>query len=126
MARKEFTYKGLREEDLKKLSAKEFAEIANARVRRTIRRGFSASQKVALEKMKKGKEPKTHERGLVILPEMIGKTIKIHNGKEFKALQVTAEMVGHFVGEFSLTRNRVAHSAPGVGATRSSANVSVK
>ncbi|MCH7974401.1 MAG: ribosomal protein S19 family protein [Bacteroidetes bacterium] len=63
---------------------------------------------------------------MVILPEMIGKPIKIHNGKEFVQVMMMDDMIGHYLGEFSLTRNRVEHSAPGIGATRSSAALSVK
>ncbi|MBL7054846.1 ribosomal protein S19 family protein, partial [Candidatus Woesearchaeota archaeon] len=36
------------------------------------------------------------------------------------------EMIGHYLGEFAMTRQRVAHSAPGIGATRSSGSLSVK
>ena len=45
----------------------------------------------------------------------------VYNGKEFIPLTITAEMLGHYLGEFVLTRKKVAHSAPGIGATRSSA-----
>jgi small subunit ribosomal protein S19 len=63
---------------------------------------------------------------MVVLPIMVGHTIKIHNGKEFTQTIITGEMLGHFLGEFSLTRKRVAHNAPGVGATRSSGAISVR
>ena len=49
-----------------------------------------------------------------------------HNGKEFVPLLISDEMIGHFLGEFALTRKLVSHSAPGIGATRSSASLSVK
>jgi small subunit ribosomal protein S19 len=57
---------------------------------------------------------------------MIGLTIYIHNGKEFLPVIITNEMIGHYLGEFALTRKKVQHSAPGIGATRSSAALSVK
>ena len=63
---------------------------------------------------------------MVILPEMIGTTIKVHQGKEFAPVMIEQDMIGHCLGEFVLTRKRVAHSAPGIGATRSSASLSVK
>ena len=63
---------------------------------------------------------------MIILPEMIGKTIKVHSGKEFVPVIIIEEMIGHCLGEFVLTRRRVEHSAPGIGATRSSAALSVK
>ena len=68
----------------------------------------------------------THCRDAIILPEMIGKTIKVHSGKDFIPVILIGEMIGHYLGEFVLTRNRVEHSAPGIGATRSSAALSVK
>ena len=72
------------------------------------------------------KNIETHCRDMVILPEMIGKTIKIHRGNSFVMVVIEPEMIGHFLGEFALTRKKIEHSAPGVGATRSSANISVK
>ena len=48
------------------------------------------------------------------------------NGKEFVLVNIEREMIGHLLGEFSLTRKKVGHNSPGVGATRSSSNISVK
>ena len=76
--------------------------------------------------MKNEQNIETHCRDMIILPEMIGKTIKIHKGKEFVQVMIMENMIGHYLGEFALTRNRVEHSAPGIGATRSSAALSVK
>lgn len=61
-----------------------------------------------------------------VLPEMIGLVFSIYNGKEFVDVEVGPEMIGHFLGEFALTRKPVKHSAPGVGATRSSLFVPIK
>jgi len=63
---------------------------------------------------------------MIIVPEMIGKRIMIHNGKTFQEITINVEMIGRYLGEFVLTRQKVAHSAPGVGATKSSAAVSVR
>lgn len=63
---------------------------------------------------------------MVILPEMIGITLLIHNGKEFAPIDVTAEMVGHFIGEFAITNKPVKHGTPGIGASRSSMYVPLK
>jgi len=127
MAIREFKYRGKTLDELKNLSIKEFAQLLPARQRRSLERGFSEPQKSFLKRLKKkGNNVKTHCRDMIILPDMVGKTILIHNGKSFVAIHVESEMVGHFFGEFSLTRPKVAHSAPGVGATRSSASVSVR
>ena len=69
---------------------------------------------------------KTHCRGLYVLPEMVGKTVGVHNGREFVNVEVVPEMIGHSLGEFAITRKSVTHTGPGVGATRSSTHVALK
>jgi small subunit ribosomal protein S19 len=65
-----------------------------------------------LEKQGKGKEPtKTWWREAVIVPEFIGQTFLVHNGKAFLKVYVTEEMVGHKLGEFAPTRLFRGHTA---------------
>ena|SRR3989344_5364953 len=124
---KEFAFRGKSLAELKKLSLTEFALLIPSRARRSLKRGITDDQKKLLEKVRKNdKDIKTHSREMVILPEMVGHTIKIYTGKEFFQVFMTEEMLGHCLGEFALTRRRVAHNAPGVGATRSSDSVSVR
>ena len=127
MAKKEFTYRGKTLEELKMLSLNELASLLPARQRRSLKRGLTEQQKILLKKIKKNESNiETQCRDMIILPEMIGKTIKVHSGKEFVPVIIIEEMIGHCLGEFVLTRRRVEHSAPGIGATRSSAALSVK
>jgi len=132
MAQKVFTYRGKTVEELQKMNIKEFAELVPARQRRSLLRGFTDAQKRLIEKIKKAKEGKykkvikTHCRNIIIIPDMIGLKILVHRGKEFVPIVISEDMVGHYLGEMTLTRQRVAHSAPGVGATKSSAAFSVK
>ena len=127
MAKKEFTYRGKTLEELKNLSLNELAELLPARQRRLIKRGLTEQQKILMKKMKGNDDNiKTHCRDAIVLPEMIGKKIKIYSGKEFIQIMIVEDMIGHYLGEFVLTRHRVEHSAPGIGATRSSAALSVK
>lgn len=127
MAKRIFTYKGKTIEELKKMTIDEFAQIVPASIRRSLKRGFSAEQKTLINKIEKGKNNiRTHCRDMPILPLMVGLTIKVHQGKEFFPVTITEEMLGHRLGEFALTRKRVEHSAPGIGATKSSAALSVK
>jgi len=126
MAKKIFKYRGKTLEELQKLSMKEFIELLPARERRSLKRGQTEAQKSFMEKLQKGKKLKTHSREIIIIPAMVGKTIQVHSGNKFEQVVVTDEMIGHRLGEFVLTRKRLAHSAPGVGATKSSAAVSVK
>nr|AJS12479.1 30S ribosomal protein S19 [uncultured archaeon] len=80
----------------------------------------------AVHQGKHKKPVKTHCRDMIILPDMIGQLIQVHNGKEFTPIAITYDMIGHYLGEFSPTRRKVQHSAPGIGATKSSGSLSVK
>ncbi len=129
---KVFTYRGKTVEELQKMDLKDFAKLVPSRQRRSLTRGFTDAQKKLLKKVqatkegKYGKTLRTHCRGIVIIPDMIGLKILVHNGKDFMPVVVTEDMLGHYLGEMVLTRQRVQHSAPGVGATKSSAAFSVK
>ncbi len=123
----EFIYKGKTLEELNNMNVKEFAELLPSRQRRSLIRGLNPEHKKLLQMLKTSPKPvKTHLRNAIILPEMIGKSIMLYNGKEFVPVRVEADMIGHYLGEFALTRKSVKHSAPGVGATKSSAAVSVR
>lgn len=126
MAQKEFTYRGKTLEELQAMSVNDFSELLPARQRRSLKRGLTDTKKTFLKKLERKNNVKTHCRDMVILPFMVGKTIRIHKGKDYMTLEIQPEMIGHFLGEFALTRNKVSHSAPGVGATRSSSAVSVR
>jgi len=124
---KEILFRGKNAEALKKMSLDEFKELVPSRIRRKIERGFTEQQKILLKKIEKN-EPniKTHCRDIPILPIMIGKVIKVHSGKEYVDVRVEADMMGHLLGEFAQTRKKVQHSAPGIGATKSSSAISVR
>jgi small subunit ribosomal protein S19 len=127
--KKEFTYRGKTLEELKQLDIREFAKLLRANSRRTVLRQSDEIQKFALrckKKVENKKQIKTHSRYIVIVPPLVGMTIRIYNGKEFSPVQITEEMLGHRLGEFAVTRNKVKHGAAGIGATRSSASRSVK
>lgn len=126
MARKEFTYRGKTIAELKNLSIKELAPLLPSRGRRRIKRGFNEREQKLIKDISTTTTAKTHCRDMIILPSWIGKTIKIHNGKEFIPVLIQEEMIGHYLGEFALSRRKVQHSAPGIGATKSSANVAVR
>jgi small subunit ribosomal protein S19 len=118
--KEEFTYRGQKVADLAKLSTEEVAEMFPARLRRSIKRGFSKEHKKLLANLKTSDSVRTHLRDMIVFPEMVGKSIEIYNGKSFEKVDVIPEMVGHYFGEFALTRHRVTHGSAGVGATRSS------
>jgi small subunit ribosomal protein S19 len=116
-----FLLKGKTAEELQKMSLEDFAKLIPSRPRRNLLRGFDDDEKKFLEKLRTSEKPvRTHIREMVIIPEMLFKKILVHNGKEWVSVDIKPEMLGHRVGEFALTRKRVQHSAPGVGATKSS------
>lgn len=118
---KVFSYKGKTAEELQSMSLEEFARLIPSRQRRSLLRGFSEKHKKFLERVRKSEKPvRTHLRDFIIIPELIGKRLLVHSGKDWMPVDVVPEMVGRRLGEFVLTRRRVAHSAPGVGATKSS------
>ena len=124
--KEEFTYRGLKVEELNKLSADELLALLPARQRRRLKRGLTKDHKRLLSRVKDRDVVRTHLRDMIVLPEMVGKTIEIYNGKTFNRVEIMPEMVGHYLGEYSLTRARVSHGSAGVGATRSSKFVPLK
>ncbi len=126
MAKKAFSFRGKTIEELQSLSLKELAELLPSRQRRSITRGFNPEKKNIMEKLKKKNSIRTHVRDMIVLPQFAGKTINIHNGKSFEPVIIQEDMIGMFFGELVLTRRRIQHNSPGVGASKSSANQSKK
>ena len=129
MEKKEFTYRGKTLEELKELNIREFAKLLKSNERRTVLRQTEMIEKFisrAKNKIEKKKQIRTHLRDLIIVPEIVNMTIGVHNGKDFVVVKILGEMLGHRLGEFSVTRSKVKHGAAGIGATRSSASMSVK
>jgi len=125
--REEFTYHGLTVEEMQQMGISEMMPIMPARARREFERGLSRDHENLLSKIRSGDEKiRTHLRDMIILPEMIGKTVEVHNGKEFLKVEIQPEAVFHYLGEFALTRRKVAHGSAGIGATRSSKYVPLK
>ncbi len=126
---KEFSYRGKTLEELKKLDTREFAKYLGSDTRRSVLRHFEVIEKFVKkcrERAEKGKPIRTHQRDIVIVPNMVDYAVFIHNGKEFVQIKIIPEMMGHRLGEFSVTRKKVQHGAPGIGATKSSSALSVK
>lgn len=135
LERLRFKYRGYTLDELKKMNADQFIQVLPARARRSLRRGLPPRQKKLLERLrrayrakKRGKDliTRTHVRDMIIFPEMVGLTIGVYNGKEYLNIEIKPEMIGHYLGEFSLTRKHVQHGSPGIGATKSSKYVPLK
>jgi|TARA_B110000014_G_C20116124_1_gene589560 small subunit ribosomal protein S19 len=129
---KTFNYKGKSDEELQNISNEELFGLLNTRQRRSLKRGLSDNKKKLIAEIKlarqgKNKNPiKTHQRDLIILPYMLGVSVNVYSGKEFTPITLSAEMIGHYIGEYVITNRKVSHGAPGVGASRSSLYVPLK
>ena len=135
MPKKIFMYRGHSIEELQGMSMDEFIKLLPSRQRRSLQRGLSQTQRTLLENVRTAKKDakegqkasvKTHARDMIVLPEMVGVTLLIHNGKEFTPVDVEPEMMGCYLGEFAITNKPVRHGSPGIGASRSSMYVPLK
>ncbi len=122
-----FKYRGHTLEELNKMSLEEFSKIVNSRAKRNLIRNKNNQfyQKIE-QNIKLNKPIRTHRRDIIVTPKMIDKKIFVYNGKEFQPIEITKEMLGHYLGEFSFTRKRIRHGKAGIGATKSSTAVSVR
>ncbi len=146
---RKFRYRGRTLEELLNMSMDQLLQLLPARARRSLLRessteiirrkreyGLDESPRMKLlrevrrarEFMSQGKNARirTHVRDMIILPEMVGLTIEVHNGKEFVPVKVVPEMIGHFLGEYAITTKHVKHGEPGLKATRSTLYVAMK
>ncbi len=132
---REFVYRGYNLKELQQMSMDDFIRLLPSRQRRSLKRGLSQDQRKLLEKLRRAKREsegsnvktvQTHSRDMIILPEMIGLTIHVHNGEEFEPVEIVEQMIGHYVGEFAITNKKVVHGMPGIGASRSSMYVPLK
>ena len=133
--KKEFTYRGFTMEQLGSMPMWPENEdddyivgLLPSRVRRSLGRGMSVENEHFLARMTRSssRTVRTHRRDMPILPQFGGRRIAIYTGQHFVEIDVKPEMIGHYLGEFAVTRRGVAHSGPGVGATRSSKHVPLK
>ena len=135
--KKEFRWRGFSLEELQAMplyppeddpDATSIATLMPSRVKRSLARGMNPECEKLLERVREsnGRVVRTHCRGMYILPEMVGTTIGVHDGKNFVNIEIAPQMIGHSLGEFAKTRKSVTHTGPGVGATRSSQHVALK
>lgn len=127
--KKEFKYRGKTLEELKTMDTREFAKLLPSKSRRFVLRNFQDIEYFVSrckKKQERKKKIKTHKRNIVIVPQLVGMNISVYNGREFIPIEVVGEMLGHVLGEFSLTRAKIQHSKAGVGATKGSKHKSKK
>ena len=133
---RKFTYRGVDLDQLLDMPNNLLVELMHSRARRRFNRGLKRKSMALIRKLRKAKKEaplmeksaivKTHERNMIVVPEMIGAIIGIYNGKTFNQVEIKAEMIGHYLGEFSLSYKPVKHGRPGIGATHSSRFIPLK
>ncbi len=129
---REFRYRGYTLEQLNNMSTESILQLLPSRARRSLNRGISEEKRKLLEDiraLRDGKlegQIKTHARDMPILPIMVGSKVSVYSGKEFVALEIKPEMIGHYLGEYVITNKKVVHGTPGIGASRSSLYVPLK
>merc|ERR1712117_273682 len=134
---RKYTYRGVDLDALLQMKTEQLCELFAYRQRRKLQRGTKQRQYThLLKKMRRAKKNckpdekpqavKTHLRDMIVLPEMVGSIIGVHNGKLFNQVEIKAEMIGHYLGEFSMTYKPVKHGRPGIGATHSSRFIPLK
>lgn len=114
-------YRGKNVEELKSVTTREFAKLVKSRARRTLLRNYDVIEAFVAKcerNESKNKAIRTHDRTLVIVPRMVGKTIGVYNGKEFVKVVIVETMLGHRLGEFAMTRKIAKHTSIGGGAKK--------
>ena len=134
---KKYTYRGVDLDQLLDMSMDQLKELLHCRARRRLnRQGMKRKYQTLLKKLRKAKKNaplhekpapvKTHLRDMLIIPEMVGSIVGIYNGKTFNQVEIKPDMIGHYLGEFSISYKPVKHGRPGIGATHSSRFIPLK
>ena len=129
-------YRGVELEKLIEFPMPQLVKMMKSRQRRRFARGIHQRYDRLIKKLRKakkeapyGEKPKavrTHLRNCIVVPEMVGSIVDVYGGKYWNSVEVKADMIGHYLGEFSLTYKPIRHGKVGVGATRSSKFTSLK
>ena len=124
---KKFQYRGVALDNLLDMEMSELVHLFNSRVRRKFARGLNKGANNLIRKLRiakkaapEGTRPacvRTHLRNMIVLPEMIGSVIGIYNGKTFNQVEIRPDMVGHYLGELSITYKPVTHGRAGIAAS---------
>merc|ERR1712100_316676 len=120
---RKFSFRGVDLDALLDMSDDAITAMLNARQRRKkSRHGVTRKPRALLKRLRKAKQEcaqfekpvtiKTHLRGMIVVPEMSHSVVGVYDGKTFNAVEIKPEMVGHYLGEFSITYKPVKHGRP--------------
>merc|ERR1712078_483553 len=97
---RKYTYRGVDLDQLLDMNNEQLMELFPCRIRRKFSRGL---KRKPMAPIKKPDVVKTHLRDMIIVPEMTGSIVGVYNGKTFNQVEIKPEMIGHYLGEFSIT-----------------------
>ena len=127
-------YRGYELDKLLEMNNEQIVNLMNSRQQRRFRHGISGKYERLIKKLRKSKasqQPgeklkgvKTHLRNCIIVPEMCESVVDCYGGKYWNQIEVKADMIGHYLAEYSMTYKPIRHGKVGKGATRSSKFVS--
>merc|ERR1711872_523008 len=109
---RKFTYRGVDLDQLLDMNNEGLMELFTCRIRRKFSRGLKRKPMALIKKLRKKKEApvnekpdvvKTHLRNMIVVPEMTGSIVGVYNGKTFNQVEIKPEMIGHYLGEFSIS-----------------------
>merc|ERR1711934_1097156 len=105
---RKFSYRGVDLDALLDMSDDQVTAMFNARQRRKATRPHQVLKRLRKAKheaaqFEKPATIKTHLRGMIVVPEMAHSVVGVYNGKTFNAVEIKPEMVGHYLGVFSIT-----------------------
>lgn len=133
---RKFTFRGVDLDQLLDMNNEDLMKLLHCRARRRLSRGLKRKPMALIKRLRKAKKEtaelekpqaiKTHLRDMIIVPEMVGSVVGVHQGKTFNSIEIKPEMIGHYLGEFSITYKPVKHGRPGIGATHSSRFIPLK
>ncbi|CAM4937158.1 unnamed protein product [Rotaria socialis] len=133
---RKFTFRGVDLDQLLDMNNEQLMPLLHCRARRRLSRGLKRKPMALIKRLRKAKKEtpelekpqaiKTHLRDMIIVPEMVGCVVGVHQGKTFNSIEIKPEMIGYYLGEFSITYKPVKHGRPGIGATHSSRFIPLK
>ena len=110
---RKYTYRGVDLDQLLDMNNEGLMELFTCRIRRKFNRGLKRKPMALIKKLRKKKKEcpvnekpdvvKTHLRNMIVVPEMTGSIVGVYNGKVFTQVEIKPEMIGHYLGEFSIS-----------------------
>lgn len=129
-------YRGIEIDKLLEMNTEVVVALFKSGQRRRFHRGIHPKYDRLIKKIKtvvkntphgeKPKGVKTHLRNAIIMPEMVGGIAEVYSGKYWTPVEIKADMIGQYLGEYSMTYKPIKHGKVGHGATRGSKFVSLR